>query len=685
MDYGVKSLRKFSFIKPKYIIVFAAVISLIMIVSSYIEFSENKHEIYHLLDEHANSIIFSLDKSSVNSVIADREMENILTGHLLGVAYNVARLDSISNLSHELLVKIAEENEIYRINVFNSNGIKEFSNYIPEGEHRNEFGKYSPHDFIDSVLIGKKQEIIIGLKSARMEKGVRYAVAVRRPFNKGAIVVNLDAESFLEFRKKIGFEKTVSDISKKSGIEYIVLQNEKGIFVTDVKTNGLSDFKDDVFLQTAFGKDSVVSRINTYENKSVYEIVKPFVINNEKIGLFRVGLSMEEINQLENKMLWRGAVISLVLIIITLIVIAVVVSNQNYKMVSEEFNKIQTFTGDILANMTQAVITVNGNNEIEIFNKKAEDIFGIKSSDVLGKKSEYLGSLNDELNKIIEDKRVVNNLEIIFKFGSRDEMILLLNSTSVKDFDNNVIAFNIVIDDITDSRNSEKQKHLNEKLIAMGELASGVAHEVRNPLNSINMIAQRLEKEYSAILNSDEFNTLSNVLKTESSRVNNIVEQFLRFARPAKLNRVFVSSSVFINQLKSICGLIAEEKGCRLDFSYGADTELYIDVEQMKQVFINLVQNAVDASAKDGKIIVSFIKKNSKLIFEISDNGSGIKKENLDKIFNLYFTTKSSGTGLGLSIVQQIVSQHGGNIKAESEFGKGTKFIIELLNKKYEH
>jgi len=685
MDYGVKSLRKFSFIKPKYIIVFAAVISLIMIVSSYIEFSENKHEIYHLLDEHANSIIFSLDKSSVNSVIADREMENILTGHLLGVAYNVSRLDSISYLSHELLVKIAEENEIYRINVFNSNGIKEFSNYIPEGEHKNEFGKYSPHDFIDSVLIGKKQEVIIGLKSARMEKGVRYAVAVRRPFNKGAIVVNLDAESFLEFRKKIGFEKTVSDISKKSGIEYIVLQNEKGIIVTDVKTKGLSDFKDDVFLQTAFGKDSVVSRINIIENKSVYEIVKPFVINNEKIGLFRVGLSMEEINQLENKMLWRGAVISLVLIIITLIVIAVVVSNQNYKMVSEEFNKIQTFTGDILANMTQAVITVNGNNKIEIFNKKAEDIFGINSSIVLGKKSEFFGSLSNELNKIVEEKKVVNNLEIVFKFGSRDEMILLLNSTSVKDFDNNIIAFNIVIDDITDSRNSEKQKHLNEKLIAMGELASGVAHEVRNPLNSINMIAQRLEKEFSAKLNSEEFNTLSNVLKTESSRVNSIVEQFLRFARPAKLNRVFISSSEFINQLKSICGLIAAEKGCRLDFSYGEDTKLYIDVEQMKQVFINLVQNAVDASAKDGKIIVSFIKKNNKLIFEISDNGSGIKQENLDKIFNLYFTTKSSGTGLGLSIVQQIVSQHGGNIKAESEFGKGTKFIIEILNKKYEH
>jgi two-component system sensor histidine kinase HydH len=682
MDKGMKSLRKFSFIKPRYIIIFGLVISLIMIVSSYIEFSENKHEIYHMLDEHANSIIYALDKSSVNTVIADKEMENILTRHLLGVAYNVARLDSVSRLSHSLLVRIADENEVFRINVFNRNGEKEFSNYIPDSTHKMEYGKYSPHDFIDSVISGDKREIIIGLKSARMEKGMRFAVAVSRANSKGAIVVNLDAESFLEFRRKIGFEKTITDIGKKSGIEYIVLQNDKEIITSDKKYTTLSVFKDDKFLQEAFGKDSAISRINEFENRSVFEIVKPFIVENDKLGLFRIGLSMEEINQLESKMLWRGAVISLVIIVITLIVIAVLVSNQNYKMVSEEFNKIQTFTGEILANMTQAVITVNRNDEIEIFNKKAEEFFGFKSEIVTGRKYNQVFESNKDFFNLIENKKNVKNFEVKLKADGKEELILSVNSTIIKDKDNKIIAFNLVIDDITDLRNNEKQRQLNEKLIAMGELASGVAHEVRNPLNSINMIAQRFEKEYSDKLQSDEFKTLSNVLKTESSRVNNIIEQFLRFARPSKLNITEIKSPDFLDEIKSICEIFAKDKNISLEFQQEKPVNLKIDAEQMKQVFINLIQNSVDASEKDGIISVSFNIKNNKNVFEISDSGSGISEENLSKIFDLYYTTKSKGTGLGLSIVQQIISQHGGNIFVESKEGSGTKFTIELPNKK---
>jgi two-component system, NtrC family, sensor histidine kinase HydH len=681
MNKGMKNLRKFSFIKPRYIIIFGLVISLIMIISSYIEFSENKHEIYHMLDEHANSIIYALDKSSVNTVIADREMENILTRHLLGVAYNVARLDSVSRLSHELLVKIAEENEVFRINVFNWNGEKEFSNYIPDSTHKKEYGKYSPQDFIDSVISGDKSEIVIGLKSARMEKGVRYAVAVRRTNRKGAIVVNLDAESFLEFRKKIGFEKTINDIGKKSGIEYIVLQNDKEIIASDKKNTGLTLFKDDKFLQEAFGKDSAISRINEFESRSVFEIVKPFIVENEKIGLFRIGLSMEEIKQLESKMLWRGGIISLVIIVITLIVIAVIVSNQNYKMVSEEFNKIQTFTGEILANMTQAVITVNENDEIEIFNKKAEEIFGLDAVTVTGKKYNIIFGSNKELSDIIENRKRVKNYELNLKRERKEELVLSVNTTIIKD-KNNISAFNLVIDDITELRNNEKQKQLNEKMIAMGELASGVAHEVRNPLNSINMIAQRFEKEYSEQMQSEEFKTLSKVLRTESSRVNNIIEQFLRFARPPKLNITEINSSDFLNEIKSICEIIVKEKGITLEFRQENPVKMNIDIEQMKQVFINLIQNAVDATERNGKILVICKAKNSKCTFEISDSGTGISGENLNKIFDLYYTTKSKGTGLGLSIVQQIISQHSGRINVESKEGSGTKFIIELPNKK---
>lgn len=682
MEQRKNNLRRFSLIKPKYVIIFGLVISLIMIISSYIEFSGNKHEIYHLLDEHANSIIFAIDKSSANTIISEKEIENLLSYHLLGVARNIYRLDSISTLSNELLVKIAEENEVYRINVFDSDGKKEYSNMLHEGMHSGEKGRYSPKEFLDSVLNGTKKEMVIGLKSARMEKGTRYAVAVMRPRkHKGAIVVNLDAEAYLEFKKRIGFEKTITDIGKKSGIEYIVLQDEKEILISDKKKTVLSNFSEDDFLKNAYIQGIISSRVIDFENRNVYEIVKPFIVDGEKIGLFRVGLSMDEINLLESKMLWRGGIISFVIIVISVIVIAVVVSNQNYKMVSEEFLKIQTFTGEILTNMTQAVITVNKNDKIEIFNKKAEDIFSLKSEKIIGKK--YNAGLNDykEILEIIEKKKIVKNVEFKLSPDGKEEKILSVNSTLIHDAQGGFSAFTVVIDDVTETKHNERQKQQNEKLIAMGELASGVAHEVRNPLNSINMIAQRLEKEYSDKINSEDFSTLSNVLKTESARVNNIIEQFLKFARPPKLNFNVVSVKDFLEDIKQITDISVSEKGLSLTVKIENEKNLEIDTEQMKQVFINLIQNAVDATPAGGNINITFKTKNGKSIFEVEDTGTGIPDEILNKIFNIYFTTKSRGIGLGLSIVQQIVSQHNGNIYVESRKEKGTKFILEIQTK----
>lgn len=679
MRQGKENLRRFSLIKPRYVIIFGLVISLIMIVSSYIEFNQNKQEIYHLLDEHANSIIFAIDKSSANSVISEKEMENLLSQHLLGVAKNIYRVDSIFSLSNDLLVKIAEENNVYRINVFNEAGQKEYSNMLQGTMHSLEKGKYSPKEFIDSVLKGQKKEMVIGLKSARMEQGTRFAVAVTRPgLKKGAIVVNLDAEAYMEFKKKIGFEKTILDIGKKSGIEYIVLQNETGIITSNKKDIYLSKYNDDEFVKSALDKNITISRVNDFEEKKVYEIVKAFIVDNEKIGLFRVGLSMEEINLLENKMLYRGAIISLVIIVISVIVIAVVVSNQNYKIVSDEFNRIQTFTGEILTNMNQAVITVNFENRIEIFNKRAEVILGIESGNVIGKLyTVFPGNLND-LKNIIENNCELNNYELLLKNSGKEDRMLSLSTTSIRDENGQITAFTLVIDDVTDIKNAEKQKQHNEKLIAMGELASSVAHEVRNPLNSINMIAQRLEKEFSGTLNSSDFDTLSTVLKNESSRVNNIIEEFLKFARPQKLNFRKISIKDFLNEIKLITEIIAREKDINISYKSENEGMLNVDVEQMKQVFLNLVRNSVDATLKGGRIEILHKFKNGKNIFEVSDSGTGIPNDKIDKIFNLYYTTKVKGTGLGLSIVQQIISRHNGNIYVESVEGKGTNFIIEL-------
>ncbi len=192
------------------------------------------------------------------------------------------------------------------------------------------------------------------------------------------------------------------------------------------------------------------------------------------------------------------------------------------------------------------------------------------------------------------------------------------------------------------------------------------------------MVAQRYEKEYADKINSEEFNSITKVLRSEADRVNEIIQQFLRFARPPKLDLSEVSSEDFVNEIKNVIDVQANSKNVKLIIKADGEKYLTIDFKQMKQAIINLLKNAIESSKPGDEVEFLYSSKNDKNIFVISDCGSGIQKENIDKIFNLYFTTKSDGTGLGLGIVQQIVSQHDGTISVESEEGKGTKFRIEL-------
>jgi PAS domain S-box-containing protein len=676
MKNNTFNLKKLSFIRPSYIVAISFILAALLIISAVIEYNENKNEIRHLLGEYANSTIDLITKSSTNILSSESEIENLMSQHLLGVARNIKRLDSLGKLSDEKLVDIANENNVFRINIFDRNGNKIFSNNINEMPHSKSESKYSPKDFIEPILKGEKSEIIIGFKEARFEEGSRFAVAVRRASDKGgAIVVNLDADEYLKFRKNIGFDRMISDIGSKRGIEYIILQNENKIIASNKPVKGLSSFSDDNFLKGAFDNNLTQTREVSIGDKKVFELVAPFILNGEKLGLYRVGLSMDEIVSAENRMYRRTLIISIVLIFISIVVIGIIVSNQNYRLISDEYKKIQTFTGNILDYMTQAIITSDMDGTIRIFNKAAEKLFDVKSTVVIGK---HIKDAIPVFEKYFKDNEEFSNRDINFKTAAGENLFLNINKTLNYNSDNMPEFITLVVNDVTEIRKMELRNRQNEKMVAMGELASAFAHEVRNPLNSINMIAQRLNKEYKDIVSSEEFVNLNSVLQSESKRINNIIEEFLKYARPPKLNIEKVNSREFISKLKTIIESNISGKNIEFVLRENDNVELNIDVSQMNQALINIVNNAIDAIGETGKIELGFCRKNNKAVFEITDSGKGIPKEDISRIFNLYFTTKTKGTGLGLSIVQQIISQHNGAIFVESSEGKGTTFIIEL-------
>jgi len=670
------NIRRFSLLKPRYVIVISSVLVLIMIASTFYEYNLNKKEIYQILNEYANSMIHTVSMSSANSIISDREMESLLAQHLLSAAKNTARVDSLGYLSNDALIRLAEENDVFRINVFDKGGNRVMSSNIHD-VHTGSVQKYSQIDYIDPILHGQKREMIIGLKEARMEKGNRFAVAVARPYNKGAIVVNLDAESYIGFRNRIGFGKLILDIGSATGVDYIILQNPNEILAANKNVNELPPYDRDDTLRKVFETGETMYRTTVFEGKDIYEAISLFKIDNEKIGLFRIGLGMEEINSAESRMFRRGIITSLVVIVISVIVLSVIISNQNYSIISNEFRKIKTFTGSVLENMTLAIVTVDNDGRIKIFNKSAFEIFGIPYADYENKNLNGVEKLPGFIKELLGNKNQVKNLEEEFELNS-EKRSLLINSAIVRNETGETDTYSLVIEDVTETR--EIQRHLaqSERLASMGELASGVAHEIRNPLNTINMIAQRMDREYSGRLSSDDFNTLVEILRSESKRVNGIIEQFLYFARPAKPNVTEFEVAGLLNAVGKIAEIQTAEKGIAFSLEAGGSAAMTADYQQLKQVFINLIRNAVEATDSGGKIKIAHRQEGGKNIFEVSDTGCGISDANLDRIFDIYFTTKSGGTGMGLSIVRQIIIQHGGTITAESKLKHGTKFTITI-------
>lgn len=664
---------------PKAILSISAIIAIVMLASSFVELNQSKKEIFNLLYNHSSTLLQSIIKSSENTLNSSFEIEDLITERLLDNARMIRKLDSIKTLSRNELTSLAEENNLYRINIFDKKGNRVLTNRIPEPDHVHGEENINRSEELAPILNGKTNEFIIGLKKAEYSDEERYAVAVARANNRGAIVVNIDAKSFLEFRKKIGIGVILNGMSSHHGIEYIILQDSLGILAASEKTNSVEAIIGSRFLTRALSNDSVYSRIIKEGDTDVYEVVQRFMLNGEFMGLYRLGVSLEDIRLVEERMLRRLIIISLILAAISIIVLSIIFTNQNLKSISKEYQNFKTLTSTVLENMSEAVIVLDKNNKITLFNKSAEELFSTKAESVLS--TDIISFQKGVLNfipEIIKDFSHHNtNFEKQISINKEDKF-LSFGISQLTDPDTNNISYTIVIKDLTETKRLEEDAKRNEKLSAMGELASGVAHEIRNPINAIGMIAQRLNKEFIPTSNESEYSDITKLLRKEVDRVNKIITQFLSYSKPIDLSIKKINIKSYFEDIFRLFEAQAKQKSISFILKSVDSFNVSIDPDLIKQALLNVIQNAFDAVGDGGEVQLNYYKREKSFIIEIADNGSGISTENQKKIFDLYFTTKKEGNGLGLSISQKIIAQHNGTISINSKINKGTIFKITL-------
>jgi two-component system, sporulation sensor kinase E len=238
----------------------------------------------------------------------------------------------------------------------------------------------------------------------------------------------------------------------------------------------------------------------------------------------------------------------------------------------------------------------------------------------------------------------------------------------------------IILNDVTESRINDLENFESEKLHLMSMLSAGVAHEIGNPLNSLNIHLELLGRHFNEQPKKDsEALEMIDIAKSEVKRLDLIITQFLTAIRPTKPDMIKTNLRMLILQTITFMKSELDTKNIKIKKEWPEMLpEILADQNQIKQAIYNLIKNAAQATSEDGKIEIKCKSNEEYLILSIADTGCGISKKDMNNIFEPYYTKKKTGTGLGLMIVERIVREHGAQLAVESDPGKGTVFTIKF-------
>jgi len=647
-------------------------IAVLMISSAIIELNQSKKELQQLMAKQSHSLLESLLIASQNILKSNELLSDSYRRRLLNNATLVKILYENGSISDGILQTMASENHILRINIFNRSGKKIFTSHQPEHEGLTDTG--SPLELLAPIFNGESDTLILGLRRSRFMEGFRYVVALAAR-NHSAIVLNIDAASLMHSGVQSGFGSLLRNVvAQNPHIVFASLQDTTMVLAASGNVRQTESISESPFLQRSFKDSLFLTRISRFDSVNVFEAVHPFAYNGVKIGLFRVGLSLQPIDDINSRIYRRLFFITLLLVVLGSFMMIYIFTRQRFELLQKEYAVVETYSGNIIQNVSDAIIVSSAKEGIRIFNEAAEKLFALSSKQLLGKSLSDFSKRSDCSKFFMEDSSL-NQVECVLQ-GMRRYLLISNNRFKDSDGTENTI---FVIRDLTGQRLLEEQLKRKERLTAMGELAAGVAHEIRNPLNTIATIVQQLDKDFEPQENNPEYHELAGLVYSEVKRINQTIQDFLRFSRPEPMQPAEFAVQELIDKIVMQYTPMAKERHIEIRSEIQWPGTVFWDRGQMEQVLGNLIRNALEAVGGDGWVEIS-ISKNSAGQIEIivADNGPGMPAETREKIFNLYYTTKASGTGIGLSIVQRIVDEHNGVIRVTSKPGMGTQFTIQL-------
>ena len=342
---------------------------------------------------------------------------------------------------------------------------------------------------------------------------------------------------------------------------------------------------------------------------------------------------------------------------------------------------LETFHRHVIDNIPSGIITTGIRGDVNLVNDTACGILGVSREEVSGRKiGDVLAGMEETGDRKGEDSRLPRP-EIRFRRPDGVEIHLGFSSSRMRDAEGNATGQVFIFQDLTPIKQMEERVRIADRLAGVGELAAGLAHEIRNPLASIAGSSQLLRE--SPGVPGEAAATLLEIIERESRRLNGLITDFLAYAGPSARNVQAVDLPGLVRDVaEAIRAGEARDGGISIAFAATKDLSVEGDPEQLRQVMWNLVRNALQATPPGGRVLLDVfeqIRQGSRFIVAaVADSGAGIAPGDLGRIFNPFFTTKEGGTGLGLSISQRIIHYHKGFIEVRSVPGKGSTFSVFL-------
>jgi len=344
----------------------------------------------------------------------------------------------------------------------------------------------------------------------------------------------------------------------------------------------------------------------------------------------------------------------------------------------EVIRKLETFHKHVIDNIPSGILTTDTRGCVNMLNDTACAILGVDREELVGRPlQEVVGGIDGQGDRSLREESPGPRPEIRFVRPDGAEIYLGFSSSPMKGPEGELLGRVVIFQDLTPIKQMEERVRIADRLAGVGELAAGLAHEIRNPLASIAGSSQLLREQPA------EAATLLEIIERESKRLNGLISDFLSYTATSLRAVAPVRIAALLRDvLEAVRAGEAREKGVVVEDATPKDLTVEGDSEQLKQVVWNLVRNAVQATPSGGRVRVDAFEQirhgTRYVVVTVADSGAGIEPQHLGKIFNPFFTTKEGGTGLGLSISQRIVHYHKGFIEARSAAGKGSTFSIFL-------